>query len=352
MRRRRVLATSVVGATVVIAASVVHTQAPGAQTVFRTTTDVVTVDVSVRNGGTPAAGLKPEDFLVLDNGVRQHVDSLETEAVPVNVTVIVDTNEETYDSNENVNRQVQSIATRLRPGDELRVLRLDTYVTEVLPMRPAPIDPPLDRLPPGHLASVYDALAAALLFQVPLNRRHLIIAITNGIDTMSTLDAATVRDIARHSNATLHLAQVDMSEYVEFGDITHAPVSYWDSRRERERANICAASGRCEPKQHFWQPHYEPTITRAPQTDRFALLHEAARLTGGDLHQPGLFQRNASDIFESVFKDFRQNYLLHYTPQGVRRPGWHELKVSTPTYPGYTIHARSGYAVEEHPTIR
>jgi VWFA-related protein len=346
---RSILAASVV-ATAAVATGAVRTQAP--QTVFRTMTDVVTVDVSVRSRGTPVAGLKPEDFLVLDNGVPQHVSTFETEAVPVNVTVIVDTNEEMYDSNDNINRQAQHIATRLRPDDELRVLRLDTYVTEVLPMERAATHPILDRLPTGHLASVDDALAAALLSQVPLNRRHLIIAITNGIDTMSTLDAGTVRDIARRSNATLHIAQVDMSEYVEFGDIYHAPVAYWDSRRERDRRHTCGASGRCEPQEHFWQPHYEPAFTATPQVDRFALLHEAARLTGGDVHQPGLFERNAADIFDNVFKDFRQNYLLHYTPQGVKRPGWHELRVSIPASPGYTIHARSGYAIEDGPIPR
>jgi tetratricopeptide (TPR) repeat protein len=338
-------AVSLAAAAAVVVVGSARGRAQQNRPVFQSTTDLVTVDVSVRSSGTPVAGLKPEDFVVLDNGVPQHVDSLDTEAVPVEVTLIVDTNHEVYDSNENVNRQARSIAARLRPDDELRVLRLDTYVTEVLPMRRAASQPPLEPLPVGHLASAYDAIAAALMWRVPLNRRHLVIAITNGLDTASTLDMAALRDIAGRSGATLHIAQVDTAEdppVAAGGKVSKAP---WRTRRERERQFACGASGRCWPQVWFWQPHYEP-----PQSDswdsRFGPLSEVAALTGGQVHQPGLFRRNAADVFASVFKDFRQNYLLRYTPKGVAREGWHTLTVRIPTYPGYTIHARSGYAIE------
>jgi hypothetical protein len=346
MRPTRVLLATLVIGMALLSSAGARPQTPPGQTTFRTATDVVTVDVSVRRRDTPVAGLTAADFVVLDNGVRQHVDSVETEAVPVDVTLIVDTNDEIANSNDNVKQQAKSIASRLRPDDELRVLRIDSYVTEVLPMQRSSAQPVFGLLPTGHLASVNDALAAALMFQVPLNRRHLILAITNGIDTMSTLDVATVRDIARQSNATLHIAQVDMAE--ELPDVPAPPgfVAYWDSRRERERAHSRSASLREQPSHHFWEAHYDPPVLRRVGADRFAILREAARVTGGDLHAPGLFERNAADVFDDVFKDFRQNYLLRYTAQGVKREGWHDLKVTIPSQPGCTIHARNGYGIE------
>ena len=61
---------------------------PAQQPVFRSTLDVVTVDVSVRTSGTPVAGLTAKDFVLLDNGVRQTISSVEMEEVPIDVSVL------------------------------------------------------------------------------------------------------------------------------------------------------------------------------------------------------------------------------------------------------------------------
>src|SRR6266704_3614947 len=56
----------------VLAEALVAGQSPPApQARFRTTTDVVTVDVAVRSGGSSVPGLTAADFALFDNGVRQ-----------------------------------------------------------------------------------------------------------------------------------------------------------------------------------------------------------------------------------------------------------------------------------------
>ena len=47
--------------------------------------------------------------------------------------------------------------------------------------------------------------------------------------------------------------------------------------------------------------------------------------------------------FSRVFSDFRQSYVLRYTPKGVEPKGWHEVTVEVPGVPAATIRARSGY---------
>jgi hypothetical protein len=65
------------------------------------------------------------------------------------------------------------------------------------------------------------------------------------------------------------------------------------------------------------------------------------------MYLPGVFtDRTAAAIFEKVFADYRQGYILQYTPQGVKREGWHEISVTVPSAPSYTVHARRGYAVD------
>jgi hypothetical protein len=58
--------------------------------VFRSRVDAVSVDVSVRWGGKPVGGLTAKDFALLDNGVRQQIEVVDTEAVPLDVSLIID----------------------------------------------------------------------------------------------------------------------------------------------------------------------------------------------------------------------------------------------------------------------
>jgi hypothetical protein len=94
-----------------------------------------------------------------------------------------------------------------------------------------------------------------------------------------------------------------------------------------------------------WLPYREPPTRRT--THDFLLLREAAALTGGKLHEPGIFTDvTATAIFKHAFEDFRRSYLLRYTPQGVSREGWHDIKVTIPAHKGYTVTGRRGYAID------
>ena len=71
------------------------------------------------------------------------------------------------------------------------------------------------------------------------------------------------------------------------------------------------------------------------------LLDELAEASGGDLMQIES-PDEIEPTFESVLDEFRHRYLLSYTPTGVARSGWHQLKVRV-NQRGATIKARPGY---------
>jgi hypothetical protein len=307
-------------------------QTPTPQPVFRGGTDLVTIDVSVRSSGQPVGALAAKDFVLLDNGVRQTVDIVELEAIPVDITVLIDATEDDSGYVNDLVAQARKIVALARPADRVRVMRAGSTVVDLSPRQPAEGAPRVPDLVGTGLPSAQDGLAAALMRQIEPDRRHLIIALTDGIDAMSTLDAAAVRDIARRSTATLYIAQVTIA----LDDIDGRPG--YIGHREREARDRCIVAYLCSPTRPFWRPYDD---------EQFDTLKEAAEITGGELYLPGIFtNRTASAIFEKAFADYRKSYLLRFTPQGVKHEGWHDVGVTIPSLPGVEIKARRGYAVD------
>ena len=174
---------------------------------------------------------------------------------------------------------------------------------QLFPMQPAARLAWPSRLPFNGASAVHDALVAGLLTPVAIDRRHLIVAMTDGVDTTSTLDADAVRRVAGRSDAVLHLVAVS-------GEAAPAPVP---------------------PN---WLPRRDADLTR---------LQRAARDTGGELHASGTLGTNTVDAFDRVFEDFRSSYVLRYTPARVSARGWHELDVKVTRAGRATVRARKGY---------
>jgi hypothetical protein len=53
--------------------------------------------------------------------------------------------------------------------------------------------------------------------------------------------------------------------------------------------------------------------------------------------------RSILNAFKRIFEEFRQSYVLRYSPTGVARAGWHAIDVQVPAQKGVTIRARKGY---------
>jgi hypothetical protein len=333
-RRAVAIVLLVLGASVALG---VRAQTPAQpQPVFRGGTDLVTIDVSVRWNGAPVGALVAKDFVLLDNGVRQTVDVVELETIPVDITVLLDVTEDDSGYGKGLVEQARKIISLARPADRIRVMSVSTTVADVIQRQPAETVPSLPDLGEKGLPSPQDGLAAALMRQIEPDRRHLIIALTDGIDAMSTLDADAVRNIARRSTATLYIAQVTVALEPHLVTDTEPPT--YVGHRQRVTKDRCIASGVCTASRLFWRPYDD---------EQFDVLKEAAEITGGELFLPGIFtNRTASAIFEKAFADYRKGYLLRFTPQGVTREGWHDVTVTIPGQPGVEIKARRGYAVD------
>lgn len=348
--------TRVAAAALLLAGAALHGQTPPAPRTtpqqFRATTDVVMVDVAVRRGGTMIAGLKADDFVLADNGVRQRIESVEASAVPIDLTLVVDVSSDprgvlikvapgdAVKVAGELDDEVRRVTTILRPDDRVRLLAIDTYTRQVFAQRPAAAVTPIGRVEPGGMSSLYDTLVGALLQPVEPNRRHVVIARTKGRDTISAVDASTVRSIAQRSDALLHL--VMMEKAVDNEDELHT----------MQCMGLAPGMGMglCTPTRKFWVPFTRTMMAAAPFHTLLqdgVTLAEAAEATGGALHQAtGFTEPTLIGEFRHAFDDFRASYVLRYTPQGVKREGWHDITVTVPSAPNATVHARKGYAIE------
>lgn len=289
----------------VVMALVIAAAVKGQQPTFRTRTDSVSVSVSVKNRNVAVAGLTVSDFRLLDDGVPQTIERVSIEGVPIDLTLFIDTSPSFIGHLNDLKDDIRTIAAVLRPDDRMRVIAFHNEIEEVVPWTAPRKDVNLDRLHIARISSVYDGLAASLLHQPGPDRRHLIVAVTDGLDYNSAVSSERVLDISGRVEGVLHLVVTRSSG----APLPNAP---------------------------------QPAIMRGPDGRGGQRLGDAAERTGGRMHEP-IFGGNLVRMFTQVFDDFRTSYVLRYTPTGVQSGGWHELKVEVPSQPRATIRARRGY---------
>jgi hypothetical protein len=203
-------------------------------------------------------------------------------------------------------RDVQGIVRLLRPGDRFRLLTIGDSVYETVRWVAAgtKVDLPFEAI--GGISLIQDALVVALLHRPDPERRHLVVGMTDRQDCGSVVSAALLHELAGRSEAIVHL--IDQSGGGE--TVT--------------RVRSCSPTGRF---------------------DGPAIIQEAAERTGGEFHTLSRFFRASSLLrgFRGIFDDFRQSYILRYSPKGVAKPGWHAIDVGVPGVRNPTIRARKGY---------
>jgi hypothetical protein len=281
---------------------------PAAQLpVFRSTTETVTVNVSVKRGNSIVANLTASDFRLTDNGVVQTVEAVSIESVPIDVTLFLDTSGSTAGKLDEMQRDVQAIVKLLRPGDRFRLLTIGDSVQQPVPWVEAGTTVTASFGAVGGISLIHDALMVGLMHRPDPGRRHLVVGMTDREDCGSVIPATLLLELAGRSDALLHL--VDYS----------------------------GGGGQANYRIRSCTPRARPEGVR--------LIEEAAARTGGELRKQARWFRASSiaRAFKTIFDDFRQSYVLRYSPSGVSGRGWHPIVVQVPKVRSATIRARQGY---------
>jgi len=269
---------------------------PGApwaqQATFSVAVDTVRLDVLVMDRGRAVPQLTGADFEVLDNKVPQQVDVVTVEQVPLLVTMAFDMSVSLKGERlDHLRSAGNAVLEGLRPEDRAQLLTFSHTVTR---RQPATSDltrlrAALDQVSPEGDTALYDgAFAATTLAESP-DGRNLVLLFSDGVDTASWLSADQALTSARRANVVVYSA-----------------------------------------------------VVRGGPSVRF--LRDLARQTGGDVIEVES-TRDLRGRFQSILGEFRQRYLVSYSPRGVERGGWHDVVVRVKNRT-VTVRTRPGYQVD------
>jgi Ca-activated chloride channel family protein len=256
---------------------------------FSARLDVVRVDALVTESGQIVRGLRPEDFDIVDNGVTQQADLASFEELPLNVVLAFDMSESVSgDRLEHLLDAGRAALDGLKRDDRAGLLTFSHKLTlrQDLTGDLALLRTALDDARPTGRTALVDGTYAALLVGEADAGRDLLIVFSDGLDTASWLTPESVLDSARRSEVTVYAVSMKQNGRSEF-------------------------------------------------------LERLAQATGGAVVEVDS-TRDLSRTFVSILTEFRQRYVVSYSPRGVEKEGWHKLQVRVKGRRA-TVKARAGY---------
>jgi len=245
--------------------------------------------VLVTEDGKPVRGLRPADFEILDNGVRQTVDLVSFEQMPLNVVFTFDMSASIVGERlENLREAGRAVLEGLKKDDQAALVTFNNEVVVGPPLtaNTSLVRAAIERAVPTGNTSLVDASFAGMMVAESDVGRGLVIVFSDGRDTSSWLKPKAVLDMAKRSEAVVYAVSAGLRLKAEF-------------------------------------------------------LKDLTDQTGGRLFQVES-TKGLSAVFLEVLNEFRLRYFVSYSPAGVSREGWHEITVRIKGRSA-TVRARPGY---------
>ena len=258
-------------------------------------TDEVRVDVLVSDHEKPVMGLRASDFEVRDNGVKQEIQFAGARQIPTSVILVLDMSGSVAGKfQDDLKDAGNDLLGGLKNNDLAALItfsysvKLDAPLTTDIPLVEAAINGTMRHS--SGTTSLIDAAYAGLIYADSEADRPLLILFSDGLDTSSHLKDEAVFNSARRSDVTVYAVSVGQLKDRKF-------------------------------------------------------LRELCKISGGDFLEIESTE-DISAVFVSILNEFRQRYLLTYTPEGVDQSGWHELEVRVRNRSHDRILARPGYIAD------
>lgn len=264
-------------------------QAAAQKPTFATRVEAIRVDVLVTDGDRPVRGLGAGDFEVSDNGVPQQVDFVSPEQLPINAIVALDMSGSVAGERlMHLQEASRALLDQLKKDDQAALVTFSHAVRQRsgLTANLASVRTAVGQAEPFGNTSLIDATFAAMMIGESDVGRSLLIVFSDGVDTSSWLSGDAVLETARRCDVVVYA--VSAIEYLE--------------------------------------PKFLRTLSEA---------------TGGTIFEVAS-TKDLRGAFLAALEEFRQRYLVSYSPRGVTADGWHRIEVRVKGR-NVKVKARPGY---------
>jgi Ca-activated chloride channel homolog len=201
--------------------------------VVRVETQLVSVPAVVTNTtGRPLPGLRPENFLLFEDGQQQKITNFATTDAPFEIALLLDTSGSTRADVALIRQAASAFISALRPGDRVAIVGFNSerqgqsVVAKVEVLSQLTDDRKTLRTAIENLGSsngtpFYDALdriASEVFHESPreeVRGRRAVVALTDGVDSTSDSDFQGARIRLVRAGVACYFIQVNTEDFVE-----------------------------------------------------------------------------------------------------------------------------------------
>ena len=201
-------------AAAILAGAVALTAVVSARQVFRTSTDLVLLNVTVADAaGHLVSGLNKEDFEIFEDGVLQVVSNFSREPLPIALSIALDTSTSMERKLPVAQEAAIGFVRRLGPRDVAQIIDFDSQaqILQAFTNDQAALEQAIRKTQAGGSTSLYNALYTAISELKTVKgatatevRRQAVVALSDGEDTSSLVTFEDVLDLAKRSEVAVY----------------------------------------------------------------------------------------------------------------------------------------------------
>lgn len=296
---------SIVAAALVTAGLAAH-QPPPAGQVFRGGTDTVFLSVTVVDAhARHVAGLRRDDFQVLEDFVPQTIETFASDPQPIALSLLIDTSTSMEQTIGLAQQAAIGFAKRLGPSDLAQIIDFDNSIVilQEFTREAAQLETAIRKTRAGGSTALYQAIYTALDEQKRVRartadelRRQAIVVLSDGEDTSSIIEYEQVLESAKRSEVVVYAIGL------------------------RAKNSL--------PKRGFNIAEFVLRTLSQETGGRVFFIEDARQL---------------ASIYDQIADELANQYTIGYTSKNARRDGaWRRINVQV-TPPGATARTKSGY---------